>query len=116
VLSILTNVSAMTSVQHFNRTGNAVTSSVERLSTGLRINRAADDSSGMLIADSLRSQALGLGQSAMPMMPYPSPLQAYPPQGSISMLRNLPSGMLIFLKRQAICPRFKSSLKQTALH
>jgi flagellin len=37
--------------------------SLEKLSTGLRINKAADDASGMAIADSLRSQANGLGQA-----------------------------------------------------
>ncbi|RAX54832.1 flagellin B, partial [Helicobacter monodelphidis] len=37
--------------------------SLERLSSGLRINKAADDASGMAIADSLRSQANSLGQA-----------------------------------------------------
>ncbi len=40
-----------------------VNKSTERLASGLRINKAADDASGMAIADSLRSQALGLGQA-----------------------------------------------------
>ncbi|RDU58803.1 flagellin A, partial [Helicobacter sp. MIT 14-3879] len=37
--------------------------SLEKLSSGLRINKAADDASGMIIADSLRSQASALGQA-----------------------------------------------------
>ncbi|MCW1538756.1 flagellin, partial [Campylobacter jejuni] len=37
--------------------------SLSRLSSGLRINSAADDASGMAIADSLRSQAATLGQA-----------------------------------------------------
>jgi flagellin len=37
--------------------------SLEKLSSGLRINSAADDASGMAIADSLRSQASALGQA-----------------------------------------------------
>ncbi len=37
--------------------------SLEKLSSGLRINKAADDASGMAIADSLRSQASALGQA-----------------------------------------------------
>ncbi len=45
------------------KTDNNLTSSLERLSSGLRINKAADDASGMSIADSLKSQALGLGQA-----------------------------------------------------
>jgi flagellin len=40
-----------------------LSSSLEKLSSGLRINKAADDSSGMAIADSLRSQASTLGQA-----------------------------------------------------
>ena len=36
---------------------------MEKLSSGLRINKAADDASGMIIADSLRSQASSLGQA-----------------------------------------------------
>ncbi|RDU68762.1 flagellin B, partial [Helicobacter aurati] len=37
--------------------------SLEKLSSGLRINKAADDASGMIIADNLRSQASALGQA-----------------------------------------------------
>lgn len=44
-------------------TGREMSKSLERLSSGLRINKAADDSSGMAIADSLRSQANALGQA-----------------------------------------------------
>jgi len=39
-----------------------INSSLEKLSTGLRINRAADDSAGMAIANQLRSQSRGLLQ------------------------------------------------------
>ena len=45
------------------KTDNKLTTSLERLSSGLRINKAADDASGMSIADSLRSQGMGLGQA-----------------------------------------------------
>jgi flagellin len=38
--------------------------SLEKLASGLKINKAADDASGMIIADSLRSQKMGLGQAA----------------------------------------------------
>jgi len=44
-------------------TSSALSKSLERLSSGLRINRAADDASGMTIADSLRAQGSGLGQA-----------------------------------------------------
>jgi flagellin len=38
-------------------------SSLEKLSSGLRINKAADDAAGLTIADSLRGQASSLGQA-----------------------------------------------------
>lgn len=64
VLSIRTNVAQLLSRRNLTRTHSRTTDSLERMSTGLRINKAADDSSGMVIADSLRSQARGLGQAA----------------------------------------------------
>jgi len=63
VLSIRTDIPALTSTRHNRRTDTGLTSSLERLSTGLRINKAADDASGMVIAGSLTSQANGLGQA-----------------------------------------------------
>ena len=41
----------------------AINGSLEKLSSGLRINKAADDASGMAIADSLRAQSNALGQA-----------------------------------------------------
>jgi len=60
---INTNVSAMTA--HRNATMNNVQldKSLNALSSGLRINNAADDAAGLSIANSLRSQANGLGQA-----------------------------------------------------
>ena len=60
---INTNIAAMNA--HANAVVNdrALSSSLGRLSSGLRIQTAADDASGMAIADSLRSQANSLGQA-----------------------------------------------------
>ncbi|MBU2537299.1 MAG: flagellin [Proteobacteria bacterium] len=60
---INTNIDAMTSHRNMIGTSGMLSKSLERLSSGLRINRAADDASGMTIADSLRAQASGLGQA-----------------------------------------------------
>jgi len=60
---INTNIAAMNSHTNATMNNRALDSSLEKLSSGLRINKAADDSSGMAIADSLRSQASALGQS-----------------------------------------------------
>ena len=62
-LRINTNVAALTAHRSMVRNDQGLTSSLEKLSSGLRINKAADDASGMAIADSLRSQSLGLGQA-----------------------------------------------------
>jgi flagellin len=62
-LRINTNIAAMNAHKNMIRTDNSLSESLGRLSSGLRINKAADDASGMAIADSLRSQALGLGQA-----------------------------------------------------
>ncbi|MBN1930577.1 MAG: flagellar protein FlaB, partial [Desulfobacterales bacterium] len=62
-LNINTNVSALNAHKNMVKNDNALSSSLERLSSGLRINKAADDASGMSIADSLKSQAMGLGQA-----------------------------------------------------
>ena len=62
-LRINTNIAAMTAHKNMIRNDNALSSSLEKLSSGLRINKAADDASGMAIADALRSQGLGLGQA-----------------------------------------------------
>lgn len=60
---INTNISAMNSSVNTNFVSHELKNSLEKLSSGLRINKAADDSSGMAIADSLRSQANTLGQA-----------------------------------------------------
>ena len=62
-LRINTNVAALNAHKNLVKNDNSLSSSLEKLSSGLRINRAADDASGMAIADSLRSQSLGLGQA-----------------------------------------------------
>ena len=60
---INTNVAAM--YAHMNALNNnrELDKSLERLSSGLRINKAADDASGMTIANQLKSQSTGLGQA-----------------------------------------------------
>ncbi|MDR0664750.1 MAG: flagellin B [Helicobacteraceae bacterium] len=60
---INTNIKAMNSNVNLAVTNREITKSLEKLSSGLRINKASDDSSGMAIADSLRSQANALAQS-----------------------------------------------------
>jgi len=62
-LKINTNIAALNAHRSMLKNDSQLGASLERLSTGLRINKAADDSSGMAIADSLKAQALGIGQA-----------------------------------------------------
>ena len=58
------NMSANIANRKLLNTDNSVAKSIERLSTGLRINRAADDAAGMAIASKMRSQIMGLDQAS----------------------------------------------------
>ncbi|EKF6988221.1 flagellin A [Campylobacter jejuni] len=60
---INTNVAALNAKASADLNSKSLDASLSRLSSGLRINSAADDASGMAIADSLRSQANTLGQA-----------------------------------------------------
>lgn len=56
------NYSSDFTLVNLNRTESALNKSLERLSTGFRINRAADDAAGYFIANQLRTYALSLEQ------------------------------------------------------
>ncbi|MDR2897520.1 MAG: flagellin [Spirochaetaceae bacterium] len=57
------NMSAMYSSRTLGVTGGALESNIEKLSSGQRINRAADDASGLAVSEKLRSQIRGLNQA-----------------------------------------------------
>ncbi|MCT7626849.1 flagellin [Aliarcobacter butzleri] len=61
-MRINTNVSSLTAQEAAVNTNKNISSSLEKLSTGLRINKAADDASGLAIADKLRTQATSINQ------------------------------------------------------
>jgi flagellin len=62
-MRINTNIASMNALESVTQTGKKMTSSLEKLSSGLRLNKASDDASGMAIADKLRTQASSLGQA-----------------------------------------------------
>lgn len=62
-LSINNNTSGLFSANQLNKTGNSLLASLEKIASGQRINKAADDASGLAIADSLGSQSRGFGIS-----------------------------------------------------
>src|SRR5690349_908537 len=64
-MSLVVNYNAMAFNAHRNLQGTskALASSVEKLSSGLRVNSAADDPAGLVISEHMRAQAEGLGQA-----------------------------------------------------
>ena len=61
--SVNTNLGALNAHRNLSRVDEQRNTSLARLSTGLRINKAADDASGLAIADVFRAQSLGIGQA-----------------------------------------------------
>ncbi|MFS0730401.1 flagellin [Curtobacterium sp. 1P10AnD] len=63
-MSINTNLSALNTYRNLNATQNDLSKSLKKLSSGLRINRAADDAAGLSISEGLKSQVGGLTVAA----------------------------------------------------
>jgi flagellin len=59
-MRINTNIMAFNAYRNLNATNDALASSLEKLSSGYRINRAADDASGLVISQNLDKQVSGL--------------------------------------------------------
>jgi flagellin len=62
-LFVNTNVSSLNAQRQLSNSGQALSTSFERLSSGFRINRAADDAAGLQISDRLTTQVQGLNQA-----------------------------------------------------
>ncbi len=62
-MKINTNISSLTAQEAAKNTNNSISSSLEKLSTGLKINKASDDASGLAIADKLRTQVTSINQA-----------------------------------------------------
>src|SRR5258708_25320943 len=60
---INTNVEAFNAQRNLAMTSMSYSKGVEKLSSGLRINRAGDDAAGLSISEKLRAQIKGLGQA-----------------------------------------------------
>ena len=58
------NMSALYSNRTLGVTNNATTKNMEKLSSGMKINRAGDDASGLAVSEKMRSQIRGLNQAA----------------------------------------------------
>ncbi|MFN0073192.1 MAG: flagellin [Chloroflexota bacterium] len=62
-MRINTNIQAIDAQRNMLTTQNSMSKSIEKLSSGLRINRAADDAAGLSISEKLRAQVRGLAQA-----------------------------------------------------
>ena len=62
-MRINTNVASLNAQEAATNTNKNLQNSLEKLSSGLRINKASDDASGLAIADKLRTQASSINQS-----------------------------------------------------
>ncbi len=60
---INTNISALNAYNNLTNTNNSLQKSLEKLSSGFRINRAADDAAGLAISETMRAQIKGLNQA-----------------------------------------------------
>jgi flagellin len=63
MLSIQTNIASLSAQNALTSTNNTLQRSMERLSTGFRINRAADDAAGLAISQKMQAQIGGLNQA-----------------------------------------------------
>lgn len=63
-MQINTNIAALNAYRNLSNTQNDLSKSLEKLSSGLRINRAADDAAGLAISEGLRAQIGGLTVAA----------------------------------------------------
>jgi flagellin len=61
-MRINTNISSLGAQEAAQNTNKSIANSLEKLSTGLRINKASDDASGLAIADKLRTQVSSINQ------------------------------------------------------
>jgi flagellin len=61
--TINTNVASLTAQRNLNKSQSALTTSLQRLSSGLRINSAKDDAAGLAISERMTSQIRGLNQA-----------------------------------------------------
>ncbi len=86
-LIINTNISALTAQRNLTRAQSGLEKSIQRLSTGLRINGAVDDAAGLAISDRLTAQIRGLNQAVRNANDGTSALQTA--DGSLNEVSNL---------------------------
>jgi flagellin len=87
VLRIYQNPIALNALRNLKVTSSMTSKTLERLSSGMRINRAADDAAGLSISEKLRSQVRGLQRASMNAMDGVSLIQTA--EGALSEVHNI---------------------------
>ncbi|MEW6441368.1 MAG: flagellin [bacterium] len=62
-MTVNTNISSLIAQRNLQKTSNSLSRSVERLTSGLRINRAADDAAGLALSTSMKAQIRSINQA-----------------------------------------------------
>ena len=62
MISVVSNISSLRAQRNLNKTSDALTQNINRLSSGLRINRAGDDAAGSAISSQMTAYEQGLKQ------------------------------------------------------
>ena len=62
-LTVRTNIASLSAIHQLNRTQGDLTTSLERISSGLRVNRSADDAAGLSVANRMNSDNTSLAQA-----------------------------------------------------
>ena len=63
MISVITNISSLNAQRNLNKAQSSLSTNIQRLSSGLRINSAADDAAGLSITQNLSAQIVGLKQA-----------------------------------------------------
>jgi flagellin len=95
-ITINTNIHSINAQRNLNNTQNALGKSLERLSSGFRINRAADDSAGLAVSERLKAQIRSANQAERNTLDGVSLVQTA--EGSFNEI----SGILIRLRELAV--------------
>lgn len=64
MIGVQTNVPSLNAQRHLNSTSNALQGNIAKLSSGFRINSAADDAAGLAVSEEMKSDIRSLGQAS----------------------------------------------------
>ena len=88
MISVVTNMTSLRAQRNLNKTSNALTQNINRLSSGLRINRAGDDAAGSAISSQLTAYEKGLKQASRNANDGISVIQTA--EGALQEMKNIP--------------------------